>query len=59
MGIEVEVVLVWMSDVLLYQHTGDRILISISSLTIIILGEDSDMMTLGAYHDGELGLLRG
>lgn len=58
MSAEIEVVLKWMSDIMLNKSTGKRVLVLITSLSIIILGEEADMMTLGANNNGPLDLFR-
>jgi hypothetical protein len=56
-GAEVEVILKGMSDIMLNKSTWVSILVSIRSLTVTVLGEEADMMTLGADNDGPLDLL--
>ena len=50
-GIEIEVILKRMSDVGFNQSARQGVSIAISSLTISILGEEADVMTLGADSD--------
>jgi hypothetical protein len=55
-GIEVEVILKGMSDILLNERTGKGVGIAVSSLAVTVLGEEADMVTLGADNNGPLDL---
>jgi hypothetical protein len=55
-GIEIEVILKRMSDVGFNQSARQGVSIAISSLTVSILGEEADVMTLGADNDSPLDL---
>ena len=55
-GVEIEVILKRMSDVRFNQSARQGVSIAISSLTISILGEEADVMTLGADNDSPLDL---
>jgi len=55
-GVEIEVILKRMSDVGFNQSARQGVSIVISSLTVSILGEEADVMTLGADNDSPLDL---
>lgn len=57
-SVKIEVVLKWMSDILLNQNTRKRVLVSVARRAIIVLGEKADVMALGADGDSELDLFR-
>lgn len=53
---EIEVILIRMSDVALNKSTRQGVSILVSSLRITILGEETDVMALGADGDSPLDL---
>jgi hypothetical protein len=46
--VQVEVVLKWMSDITLNQSTGERVVVLVRGSTITLLGEETDVVALGA-----------
>jgi hypothetical protein len=56
MSAEIEVILKWMSDIVLNKGTGKGILVLVTSRTIILLRKEADVMTLGADNNGPLDL---
>ena len=57
-GVEIEVILKRMSDVGFNQSARQGVSIAISSLTVSILGEEADVMTLGADNNSPFDLFR-
>jgi len=55
-SIEIEVILEWMGDIPLNESTGEGVCVAISSLRVTVLGEEADVVTLGADNDGPLDL---
>jgi hypothetical protein len=55
-GVEIEVIFKRMSDVGFNQSARQGVSIAISSLAVSILGEEADVMTLGADNDSPLNL---
>jgi hypothetical protein len=55
-GVEIEVILKRMSDVGFNQSARQGVSIAISSLAVSVLGEEADVMTLGADNDSPLDL---
>lgn len=51
-SIEIEVILKWMSDIMLNESTRKRISIAITSLDIVVLREEANVVTLGANSNG-------
>jgi hypothetical protein len=55
-GVEIEVILKRMSDVRFNQSARQSVSIAIRSLAVSVLGEEADVMTLGADNDSPLDL---
>jgi hypothetical protein len=53
---QVEVILEWMGDISLNERTRKGIGVAVTSLSVILLGEEADVVTLGADYDGPLDL---
>lgn len=53
---KVEVVLKWMSDITLNQSTRVRVVVLVSGSAITLLGEEADVVALGADGDSPLDL---
>jgi hypothetical protein len=55
-SVEVEVILKWMSDIVLNKSTRIGVLVPVPSHIIPLLREEADVMTLGANSNGPLDL---
>jgi len=58
MSTKIKIILKWMSNVSLNQGTWQRIIVLISCDRIIVLGEESNVVALGANGDGPLDLFQ-
>lgn len=56
MGAQIEVVLEWMSDISLNKSTREWVVVLISSNRITLLGEETDVVALGADNDSPFDL---
>jgi hypothetical protein len=56
MGTEVEVILKWMSNIILNQGARKGVIVAVSSGIVSLLGEEADVMTLSANSNGPLDL---
>lgn len=56
MGAEVEVILIWVSDILLDQGTWKGICIAVSSLRVALLREEADVVALSTDGNSPLDL---
>jgi len=55
-GVEIEIILKWMSDIALNKSTGEGVRVAIASLAVAVLGEETNVVTLGTNDDGPLDL---
>lgn len=56
MRIQVEIKLIWVSDITLDQSTWKGIAIAVTGYHVFFVGKESEVVSLGANNDGELRL---